>query len=144
MNSAIWLSQTSEAAMLRSCENLTAYLDPMPPMRAGMTRHPSAYRWSSFTVNAQGERSDLIVPHEQYQALGRSSDERREAYCELFRAKLDPDVVMAIRGATNGNIALGGSRFQVDVETALGRRARRGKSGRPPAHGRDKPWSVPY
>jgi putative transposase len=62
------------------------------PVRAGMTRHPSAYRWSSFAVNAQGERSNLIIPHEQYLSLGRSAEERREAYRRLFCAELDPGV----------------------------------------------------
>ena len=91
------------------------------PVRAGMIGHPSAYRWSSFAVNAQGDQSNLITPHEQYLSLGRSADERHAAYRQLFRAGLDPYVVVAIREATNGNIALGSHRFQVEVETALGR-----------------------
>ena len=36
-----------------------------------------------------------------------------------------------MRGATNGNYALGSERFQNEIETALGRRARRGYAGRP-------------
>jgi putative transposase len=107
------------------------------PVRAGMIRHPSAYRWSSFAVNAQGEQSNVITPHEQYLSLGRSVDERHAAYRQLFRTKLDPHVVVAIREATNGNIALGSHRFVVEVETALGRRARRGKPGRPSAPATD-------
>ena len=112
------------------------------PVRAGMTWHPSVYRWSSFAVNARGERSNLIIPHEQYLSLGRSAEERREAYRQLFRAELDPDVVMAIREATNGNVALGSNRFQVEVETALGRRARRGQPGRPLAPATDPKQSA--
>jgi putative transposase len=112
------------------------------PVRAGMTWHPSVYRWSSFAVNARGERSNLIIPHEQYLSLGRSAEARREAYRQLFRAELDPDVVMAIREATNGNVALGSNRFQVEVETALGRRARRGQPGRPVAPATDPKQSA--
>ena len=112
------------------------------PVRAGMTWHPSVYRWSSFAVNARGERSNLIIPHEQYLSLGRSAEERREAYRQLFRAELDPDVVMAIREATNGNVALGSNGFQVEVETALGRRARRGQPGRPLAPATDPKQSA--
>lgn len=112
------------------------------PVRAGMTRHPSAYPWSSYVINAQGARSNLITPHQQYLSLGQSAEERRDVYRELFRAKLDPDLVVAIRDATNGNIALGSNRFQVDVETALGRRARRGKPGRPPAPATDPKQSA--
>ena len=112
------------------------------PVRAGMTRHPSAYRWSSFVVNAHGEGSNLITPHEQYLSLGQNAEERRDAYRQLCRAELDPHVVVAIREATNGNIALGGNRFQVEVETALGRRARRGKPGRPRAPATDRKPSA--
>jgi len=40
-------------------------------------------------------------------------------------------VVDAIRSATNGNFALGGERFQKEIEAMLGRRAGRGQAGRP-------------
>jgi putative transposase len=36
-----------------------------------------------------------------------------------------------IRGATNGNFALGGKRFQARIERELGRRVTRGVAGRP-------------
>ena len=45
--------------------------------------------------------------------------------------RLDEDIVGQIRNATNGNFALGSERFQQEIETALGRRARRGQAGRP-------------
>lgn len=67
----------------------------------------------------------------------------RMAYRQLFHAELDPDVVLAIREATNGNIALGNNRFQVEVETVLGRRAGRGKPGRPPAPASEPKQSLP-
>lgn len=49
---------------------------------------------------------------------------------QLFDA-LDEEVVGQIRSATNGNYALGNERFQREVEVALGRRVKRGQSGRP-------------
>jgi putative transposase len=101
------------------------------PVRASMVRHPADHRWSSYRVNAEGAMSDLVVPHEQYLRLGRSAEERREAYRYLFRMQLEPNVLTAIREATTGNIALGSHRFQDAIEAALGRRARRGKPGRP-------------
>ena len=52
-------------------------------------------------------------------------------YRELFKAHMDAEIVDQIREATNGNYALGGERFTKESETALGRRAKRGKSGRP-------------
>ncbi len=100
------------------------------PVRAAMVSHPREYRWSSYRVNAEGKASNLIVPHEQYRWLGRSAEERRQAYRDLFKAALDPDMMSAIRQATNGNYALGSNRFQAEIEAALGRRAHRGKPGR--------------
>jgi len=52
------------------------------------------------------------------------------AYRELFRYQLDPGLVDEIREATNGNYALGTSRFQEEVARALGREWF-GRSGRP-------------
>jgi putative transposase len=102
------------------------------PMRAQMVSHPRHYRWSSYRTNAEGKTSEVVIPHAQYLALGRSETERREAYRSLFRSQLDPETLDEIRLATNGNFALGGDRFRLQVEAALGRKASRGKAGRPP------------
>ena len=56
---------------------------------------------------------------------------RQAAYRALFRDELEPSLVDAIRSATNGNFALGGSRFSEEIARALGRRATRGRPGRP-------------
>ncbi len=102
------------------------------PVRAGMVAHPREYRWSSYRSNAEGKASELIMPHRQYLRLAKDPAERRAAYRALFRSELDPQVVRAIREATNGGYALGGKRFQAQIEAALGRRVTRGKAGRPP------------
>jgi putative transposase len=63
-------------------------------------------------------------------------------------------VVEAIRASTRGNYALGNQRFQAEIESTLGRRARPGSSGRPrleqpgsvtsvPPQLHGKSWSVP-
>jgi putative transposase len=44
---------------------------------------------------------------------------------------LDPLLVEAIRASTRGNYALGDQRFQAEIESMLGRRARRRIAGRP-------------
>lgn len=102
------------------------------PVRARMVSHPRHYRWSSYRMNGEGKTSECVVPHAQYLALGRSEAERREAYRALVRSQLDSQTVDEIRLATNGNFALGGERFRLQVEAALGRKASRGKAGRPP------------
>jgi putative transposase len=101
------------------------------PVRAGMVMRPQDYRWSSYHANARGKVSGFIVPHEQYLRLGRDSAARQEAYRALFKAHLDDDLVEQIRCATNGNYALGNERFQREIAAVLGRRASKGKSGRP-------------
>lgn len=101
------------------------------PVRAGMVVHPAEYRWSSYRANAQGEADALLTPHELYLAQALDYEARLAAYRELFRYELDPGLVDEIRQATNGNFALGDSRFIAEIEQALGRRARRGKAGRP-------------
>ena len=102
------------------------------PVRAQMVGHPRHYRWSSYRTNTQGETSEYVVPHAQYLGLGLSETARREAYRLLFRRELDPETLDEIRVATNGNFAFGNERFRLQVETALGRKASRGKAGRPP------------
>jgi putative transposase len=101
------------------------------PVRAGMVNQPRDYRWTSYHTNALGKTSNLIIPHEEYQRLGREENIRLEAYRALFKAHLDEEIVGQIRNATNGNYVLGGERFQKEIEVALGRRARRGQAGRP-------------
>lgn len=101
------------------------------PGRAQMARHPREYCWSSYRTNAEAKASSLIEPHEQYRHLGRTADARREAYRALFRAYIDPQLVEEIRSATNGGYALGNERFQAEIAATLGRRAHRGRPGRP-------------
>lgn len=101
------------------------------PVRAGMVNQPKDYRWSSYHTNALGKASSLITPHEEYLRIGRDQQARLEFYRALFKAHLDEEIVGQIRSATNGNFALGSERFQKEIESALGRRARRGQSGRP-------------
>ena len=101
------------------------------PVRAGMVNQPKDYRWSSYHTNALGKASSLITPHEEYLRIARDPQARLESYRALFKVHFDEEIVGQIRSATNGNFALGSERFQKEIEAALGRRARRGQSGRP-------------
>ena len=103
----------------------------MNPVRAGMVKQPGEYRWSSYQVNGQGKSSDLVTHHVLYRDLGQSSAERQLAYRELFRHELQPGAIDKIRKATNGNFALGSSRFTEEISKMLGRRVTPGKAGRP-------------
>ncbi len=101
------------------------------PVRAGMVDHPGQYRWSSYRQNGQGERFEVIDPHELYLNLAEDHEERLLAYRELFRHELPPGEIDKIRKATNGNFALGSSRFSEEIGEMLGRRVIPGKVGRP-------------
>jgi putative transposase len=101
------------------------------PIRANMVDHPAEYRWSSYRANAQGENSTLITKHELYNALGLDAEKRCAVYRELFRYQLEPGLVDEIRAATNGNYALGSTRFQEQITAELGRRVTPGRAGRP-------------
>jgi putative transposase len=101
------------------------------PVRAAMVAHPADYRWSSYRANAQGEADPLLTPHALYLGLGLEADSRQAAYRELFRHELEPGLVDQMRRATNGNFALGTSRFTDEIAAALGRRVTPGRSGRP-------------
>jgi putative transposase len=101
------------------------------PVRAVMVTHPREYKWSSYRSNAEGKASSLLTAHLLYQRLGHDEEERKLAYRALFKTGLDADIIETIRQATNGGFAIGNARFIKEVEEVLGRRAQRGKAGRP-------------
>jgi putative transposase len=101
------------------------------PVRAQIVSHPADYRWSSYRAHAQGEGSSLLSPHPCYLGLGRDDAERQANYRALFRERLEPGWLDAIRQATNGGYCLGNERFKQEVTAVLGRRVERGKPGRP-------------
>lgn len=101
------------------------------PVRAGMVAHPGDYPWSSYGINAQGESSRLVKPHELYGRLAKDIHSRQVAYRELFRNELEPGLVDQIRQTTNGNVVLGNDRFGKEVADILGRRVTLGSAGRP-------------
>lgn len=101
------------------------------PVRARMCAHPRDYRWSSYRANAGDGHDPVITAHDEYRRLGATGETRHTAYRRLFEEQLDPMVVEAIRESTRGNYVLGEQRFQSEIESMLGRRARRGSAGRP-------------
>ena len=101
------------------------------PVRANMVEHPANYRWSSFRANALGEVSKLLTPHSLYLSLGTSESMRQEVYQSLFNNELDQVLISDIRKAASFSMPLGNSRFQEQIETALGRTLGYARRGRP-------------
>lgn len=118
---------TQEETYLFACQR---YIE-LNPVRAGMVEHPADYPWASYRANAHGDANALLSPHQLYLALGLVPEERQAAYRELFRYELEPGLVDQIRRATNGNFALGNTRFAEELALLLGRRVVPGQSGRP-------------
>lgn len=58
------------------------------PVRAGLVREARAYPWSSYRTNAEGADDALVTPHPLYCALGRSREERCEAYRATFEGSV--------------------------------------------------------
>jgi putative transposase len=88
-------------------------------VRASITEGPADYRWSSYACNALGQRDELIELHEYYIRLGRESAERQAAYRDLFRVHIDPELLKAVRQATQTNRVFGAEYFQKQIEVAL-------------------------
>jgi putative transposase len=67
------------------------------PVRAGLAKDPSGYRWSSYGVNAMDRNDALVTPHALYVALGKNTRERCAAYRMLFDVAVRPETLDEIR-----------------------------------------------
>ena len=101
------------------------------PVRAGMVNHPSKYRWSSFNINALGNSSDLITPHESWLELGDTHANRLTAYCHLFEEVLDQHQLNEIRHGMKKGLPTGDNSFKRQIEEALSIKLSNGLRGRP-------------
>lgn len=93
------------------------------PVRAGMVMHPSEYHWSSYGYNAFGRTDNWVTPHLEYRRLGKTDEERRSAYRQLFKYQISEKSINAIREATNKAWVLGNDRFKRSIQEKLKRRA---------------------
>ena len=80
------------------------------PVRAGMVRVPSQYRWSSYSANAEGEGSELVRSHPAYDALGRDAAQRTSAYQQLCENAPPVPMIEEIRRATRIGCVIGKKR----------------------------------
>jgi len=63
----------------------------------------------------------LITDHTAYLGLGRTNEERHQAYRGLVRDQLDPARLQEIRTSLNQCRVLGNERFKDEIEAALSR-----------------------
>jgi putative transposase len=100
------------------------------PVRAQMVRRPEEYRWSSYGINAWGDRS-WLTPHEEYRRLGRTGTERGYAYRELFKTQLSEEDLHLVRKAAHYCQPVGDDRFRQQIETRYGVQLGQMARGRP-------------
>ncbi|MEX0902101.1 MAG: transposase [Pseudohongiellaceae bacterium] len=91
------------------------------PVRAGMTRHPGEYRWSSYWAHAFGRNDPLIKDHDEFLALHPDHESRQRCYRELFTEEFPIALLNKIRGAASCSRPLGNARFIQQVEAASNR-----------------------
>ena len=101
------------------------------PVRANMVVHPREYRWSSYRANGEGREDPLISPHPLYLSLGKTADQRKEAYRALFKAHIDEDNIKQIRAAWQTGTPLGNDYFKGVVEAKLKTKVGQSRRGRP-------------
>ena len=122
-----------KASMIHEDEYLLTcmrYIE-LNPVRANMVKTPGAYRWSSFRVNGRGEGNTLVQPHSLYQSLGRTRQQRQDAYQALFKTHVDHKTAENIRSAWQTGTPLGNEDFRRKVEQKLQCRVGQARRGRP-------------
>ena len=92
------------------------------PVRADMVAHPSEYPWSSYHHNALEQADELVTPHLEYRRLGKTAEERKAAYRQLFKHRIPVVGLAEIREATNKAWVLGSDRFKQRIQAKLDRR----------------------
>ncbi len=112
---------------------LMRYIE-LNPVRAGMVALPEEYPWSSHARHARGEgglNSDWLTPHPLYSGLGSHPENRQRAYRDLFQRPIADTVLNEIRESTHKGWALGGERFEAQIEALTQRQAASKGRGRP-------------
>jgi len=77
------------------------------PVRAGMTRDPLEYPWSSHAANIGARPDSAIRPHAEFEALSPDMAKRCSVYRAIFDDALATSLIKEIRDATNGGYPLG-------------------------------------
>jgi len=94
------------------------------PVRAGLIKDPSQYKWSSVKVNAIGQMDDLVVP------IWKDSWEREE-YVKFLIQSEGEDELQEIRKAPVKGRPIGGEEFINQIAKVVGIVLKTRPRGRP-------------
>ena len=109
--------------------HLYRYIE-LNPVRADMVKDPADFSWSSYQCNGLGINSELLTPHQLYQSLGRTKEERCDVYRAMFQYQVDDKLLEDIRLTANKGLVLGNDRFKEQIELLTGQRQTQAKRGR--------------
>ena len=82
-------------------------------------------KWSPIHLTING----LVTPHDQYEKLGASPEERQQNYMEQFKIALNQKIIDEIRHTLRTSCVLGDSKFKSSLEQLLGRKVEVGSKG---------------
>ena len=98
------------------------------PVRAGLVRKPWRWKWSSAAAHCDGRDPSGLLDLAAWEKLLPPDGEWPESICQ----PLDEAIVERVRTWSNRGCPLGNDSFISKLETALNRRLRPRKRGRPP------------
>ncbi len=101
------------------------------PLRAGMVEDPSEYAWSSCAAKIGISKQPWLNFDPFYLSLGKTSNERAEAYGRWLRKTVPEDEWKLIREATQRGQLTGGKKFTQEIAQKLGLRMELRGPGRP-------------
>ena len=101
------------------------------PVRAGMVKTASEYRWSSYHCNALGQDEELVTGHPLYLSLGMDKQSRTQAYQSLFKAHMADNITDEIRAAWQTGTPLANDQFKEQIEKVLNTKVGYARRGRP-------------
>lgn len=96
-----------------------------------MVGHPSAYPWSSYSVNTGQAEDELITPHVTYKQLAPDAEWRAKAYEGLFVGHFEEDTAKEIHAAWQTGTPLGDNQFKEQIEKLVGQKVGQTRRGRP-------------
>ena len=76
------------------------------PVRAQLAPDAESYYWSSYRCNALHDMDELVTPHPCWLGLGRSDQQRSDAYRSMFLRHRHADDFSEIRRATRRGLTL--------------------------------------
>jgi putative transposase len=100
------------------------YID-LNPVRAGMVRHPTEYRWSSYAGLAKMRFDAVVTPHTALEQLGASHG----AYARWCDEGIRDDELARLREATGRELAFGSEGFKAHIEAMTSRATAPRRSG---------------